>query len=50
MDETNDLNLREIHRALADLFQGVIDQYEILLGQLRSNDEFGGDKELSRHG
>jgi hypothetical protein len=36
MDETNDLKIKEMHRALANLFQTAMEQYEVLLDTLRS--------------
>ena len=34
MDETDDLNIKEMHRVLADLLQTVMDQYAVLLNAL----------------
>jgi hypothetical protein len=35
MDQTNDLNVRELHRALAEHFGVVVKQYEVLLDALQ---------------
>ena len=49
MDETDDLNIKEMHRVLAEVFQTVMDQYEVLLGALGTNVEYGEKKEISLH-
>lgn len=44
MDETDDLNIKEMHHVLADLFQTVTDQYEVLLDALGTNVEVWREK------
>jgi hypothetical protein len=46
MGETDDLNIKEMHRVLADLFQTVMDKYEVLLNALGTNVEYGEKKEV----
>jgi len=36
MDDTDDENMKEIHRTLADSFSTLIEQYDVLLNAIQS--------------